>query len=140
MAKPGLLKLLAVIFYDSILLLAVLFAATYLVLPLNHGEAFSNRPIAYPLYLLSVCFAFYGWFWTHGGQTLGMRTWKLKLLSDRGLKAITWKQALIRFVFAMISWLCFGLGFIWIALDKNHRSWHDIVSKSGLYSSMPPES
>lgn len=134
MAKPGLIKYLAVIFYDSILLLAVLFAATALALPFNQGEAFSKQQIVYPLYLLTVSFIFYGWFWTHGGQTVGMKAWKLRLQSDNGMQVITWKQALIRFFFAMISWLCFGLGFIWIALDKNRRSWHDIVSQSGLYS------
>ena len=132
MAKPGLLKLFAAIFYDLILLVAVLFLATFLALPFNSGEAFGKQQIIYPLYLLAVTVLFYGWSWTHGGQTLGLKTWKIRLRSDNR-QPISWQQALIRLVIAFFSWLCFGLGFIWILFDKNHRSWHDIASKSALY-------
>ena len=132
MAKPGLLKLFAAIFYDFTLLIAVLFLATFLALPFNHGEAVTERQFVYPVYLLAVTILFYGWFWTHGGQTLGLKTWNIRLRSDN-FQPVSWKQALIRFAVAIISWLCFGLGFIWILFDKKHRSWHDIASKSGLY-------
>lgn len=134
MIKPSFFKLLAVIVYDSLLLAAVLVVATFLALPLNHGEAFSKTQIVYPLYLLAVCFFFYGWFWTHGGQTLGSKTWKLRLVSNIDHKTISWKQAFVRFLAAIVSWLCFGLGFIWILVDSKRRSWHDIISKTTHYA------
>lgn len=114
-------------FYDALLLLAVLFFATAIALPLNSGQAFTSQHILYPLYLLSISFLFYGWFWTHGGQTLGLRSWKMQLVS-RSEKAISWKQAFMRFICAIISWLFLGAGFLWILFDKNKLAWHDYLS------------
>jgi uncharacterized RDD family membrane protein YckC len=129
---PGLLRHLAAIIYDLFLLLAVLFVATALILPLNGGAAFSAQQFIYPVYLLIISFLFYGWFWTHGGQTLGLRAWNLKVLTFNQ-KTLTWKQALLRFVSAIPSWLLFGLGFMWILIDKDHRSWHDNLSGTALF-------
>ena len=128
-SEPGFLRRLAAILYDLLLLIAVLFVATALLLPLNAGKAFTAQQFFFPLYLLLVSFFFYAWFWTHGGQTLGLRAWKIKVLTlDR--KPISWKQALLRFMVAILS--C-GLGFLWILVDKNKRSWHDHLSKTAVF-------
>lgn len=132
MSEPGFLRRLAAILYDLLLLIAVLFVATALLLPLNKGEAFTAQQFFYPLYLLVISFLFYAWFWTHGGQTLGLRAWKIKALTF-DLKPVSWKQALLRFTAAILSWGLFGLGFFWILIDKNHRSWHDNLSKTALF-------
>ncbi|MBF6648154.1 MULTISPECIES: RDD family protein [unclassified Methylobacter] len=129
---PGFLRRLAAIIYDLFLLLALLFFATALLLPLNAGEAFTSQQFFYPVYLLVISFFFYAWFWTHGGQTLGLRTWKLKVLTFNG-EPINWKQAFLRFLGAIISWAFFGLGFLWILIDKNRRGWHDYLSKTALF-------
>jgi uncharacterized RDD family membrane protein YckC len=131
-SKPGFFRYLGIIFYDALLLLAVLFFATLLILPFNAGIAFSGEQFLYPIYLFSVSFLFYGWFWTHGGQTLGLRAWKIKVLTNN-YELISWQQAFIRFIAALFSWSFLGLGFLWVLIDKNQRSWHDIVSKTGLF-------
>lgn len=128
----GFLRRLAAVFYDSILLIAVFFVATALLLPLNSGEAFTSSHYFYPIYLLVISFLFYGWFWTHGGQTLGLKAWRLKVLTLEQ-QPITWMQALIRFTVAILSWSVFGLGFLWILIDKNQRSWHDHLSKTAIF-------
>lgn len=129
---PGLLRRLAAILYDLLLLIALFFVATALLLPINDGEAFTSRQVFYPVYLLVISFFFYAWFWTHGGQTLGLRAWKIKVLTlDHA--PISWQQALLRFVTAIVSWAVFGLGFWWILFDKKQRSWHDILSKTALF-------
>jgi len=133
---PGLLRRLAAILYDLLLLIALLFIATALLLPINAGEAFTSRQIFYPFYLLVISFFFYAWFWTHGGQTLGLRAWKIKVLTfDHA--PISWQQALLRFIAAILSWFALGLGFWWILIDKNHRSWHDTLSKTALFFDEP---
>ncbi len=129
---PGFLRRLGAIIYDAILLIAVLFFATALLLPFNQGEAFTASQLFYPLYLFVISFIFYGWFWTHGGQTLGLRTWKLKLLTVNQ-QPISWSHALVRFLTAFVSWGFFGLGFFWILIDNNKRSWHDHLSKTTLF-------
>jgi len=123
---------IAAVLYDSLVLLAVLFFATAIVLPINSGEAFSSSQFLYPTYLFTVSFIFYGWFWTHGGQTLGLRSWKMTVLtSDQ--QPINWKQAFIRFSTAIISWLCLGLGFVWLIVDKEQLTWHDRLSGTSLF-------
>lgn len=133
----GLGKRLMAIIYDLFLLAALLFIAEILPVALNHGAAISreNGPMVFylfhPLYLLIVCFGFLGWFWTHGGQTLGLKTWKLKIVTLDG-GAVSWQQAGFRYVTALLSWLCGGLGFIWSLFDKEKRCWHDIASATKL--------
>ena len=98
----GLCRRLGAICYDALLLFAILCIATALVLPLNGGAAISHNPVFF-LYVYTVCLLFFGWFWTHGGQTLGMRTWKLRLQRHDGGN-ISWWQALVRFLLASL-WL-----------------------------------
>lgn len=130
MLTPSLLRRFAAIFYDLLLLLSVLFLSTALILPFNAGQAFSANWL-YSLYLLCVSFIFYGWFWTHGGQTLGLKAWKLQVLTTEK-KTISWRQAFLRFSGAIISWIVFGIGFAW-ALRDGKRCWHDVFSKTDIF-------
>ena len=123
--------------YDAVLLLAVLFFASALTLPFNSGQAITVDQSSISLYLfrfylLSVSFFFYGWFWTNGGQTLGLRSWKIKLCRLDG-GDVTWRLAALRFIAACLSWLCFGMGFFWCLFDKKHLCWHDYLSNTRLY-------
>lgn len=127
----GLLRRLGAIFYDSLLLVATWFILTLLVLPLTGGEAIPAGNIPYRLYLLMGALLFFGGFWTHGGQTLGMRVWRLKVQQPNG-QTITWPQALLRFGFALLSWIPLGAGFWWILIDKEGKSWHDRLSGTEL--------
>jgi uncharacterized RDD family membrane protein YckC len=132
-SRPGLLRRLAAQIYDLLLLIAVLFLATALLLLFTAGEAVTTQQtLIYRVYLTLISFFFYGWFWTHGGQTLGLRAWKIKVLTfDQ--KPISWTQALLRFAAAIVSWAFCGLGFLWILIDKNKRSWHDYLSKTAVF-------
>jgi len=125
---------MAAIFYDSLLLLAACFLATALALPLNHGEAFSSDQYAYPVYLLSVCFVYFGWFWSHGGQTPGMKAWKLQVVPEHypDHVGLGWKQASVRFLTALLSWGLFGLGFVLMLFDADNRALHDRMSGSRI--------
>jgi uncharacterized RDD family membrane protein YckC len=127
----GLIRRLAAIAYDTLLLVAVLFIATTLVLPLTGGEAMPRGNPYYSAYLFFVCFLFFGWFWTHGGQTLGMRAWKIRVQQTDG-DDITWLQALVRFLAAVVSWLALGMGFLWMLVDQDRMTWHDRFSDTVL--------
>ena len=136
MQVPGFFHHMAVIAYDAFLLLALLFLATAILLPFNDGEAFTSSQYLFSFYLLSVSFLFFGWFWTHGGQTLGMRAWKIKVLTlDK--KPVTWLMAYKRFSLSIFSWACFGLGFLWKWADKENYTWHDRLSKTALFFDRP---
>ncbi len=128
--RPGFFRYIGAIFYDAMLIIALFFLATALLLPFTNGEAI-QAPILFPLYLLSISFIFLAWFWTHGGQTLGMQAWNLHLISDTK-KKITWYQALTRFLTALISWLPLGLGIFWCLWQKEGKTWQDLNSKSTI--------
>jgi uncharacterized RDD family membrane protein YckC len=91
-----------------------------------------HHVLIYRLYLVVVSFFFYGWFWTHGGQTLGLRAWKLTVLTQ-DKKTLDWSQALVRFVTASVSLSFFGLGYLWVLIDKDRLSWHDHLSKTTVF-------
>lgn len=122
---------MAIMCYDGLVLLAVLFAATLIVLPLNSGQAFGPYNMLYSVYLLVVGFFYFGWFWTHGGQTLGMRAWGVRLVGDRG-DPVSWRESLVRYLAALLSLVPFGLGFFWSIVDGEKRAWHDHISGTQL--------
>jgi uncharacterized RDD family membrane protein YckC len=136
--KPSLFRYLGVMLYDTLLLLSILLLAGAVAVAfnaiVNNGEAIEAGNPFFSVYLLGVSFFFYGWFWTHGGQTLGMRSWKVYLISNSNTH-ITWKQAIIRFIAAIISWAPAGLGFWWLYLSKDKLSWPDSVSGTRLHYS-----
>ena len=123
--------------YDGLLLFAVLFAATLVLLPFTGGETVAPNNLLYKLYVLAVSFAYFGWFWTHGGQTLGMRTWGVRLIGEPQT-AITWRRCLTRFAAALLSWIPCGLGFLWAAFDRDKLAWHDRLSRTRLADERRP--
>lgn len=133
-SEPGpasLLRRLAALFYDSLLLLAIWFIAIAILLPFTGGDAIESNNALLSTYLLFISFFFYGWFWMHGGQTLGMRTWRLQLRNLRP-GPITWLQVLLRFMVALPAGLLSGLGYLWMLVDKQKLTWHDRYSETWI--------
>ncbi|ADE16073.1 RDD domain containing protein [Nitrosococcus halophilus Nc 4] len=130
-SPAGLFRRLGAIFYDSLLLVATWFLLTIFALPLTAGQAIPAGNAIYRFYLLLIAIAFFGGFWTHGGQTLGMRAWRIKVQQPNG-QTVTWRQALLRFGFAIVSWLPLGAGFWWALIDKEGKTWHDRFSETEL--------
>lgn len=132
MNKPcGLVRRLAAAFYDALLVIALLIFATALLLPITHGQAIEVANGYYRLYLLLIAFCYYAWCWTHGGQTVGMRAWRVRVCKPSG-ESIGLDQALIRFLAAPLSLAALGLGFAWSLFDRRGRTWHDLLSASIL--------
>ena len=130
----GLIRRMFAIFYDSFLLIAILFIVTGIANALNQGVAIEPSDTFYPLYVMIVfglSYLYFAWFWIHGGQSLGMKTWRIKLQSSDD-RVISWKIASIRFFSALLSWGGFGLGFLWAFIDKKNRCWHDMLSHTEL--------
>ncbi|MDE0097907.1 MAG: RDD family protein [Gammaproteobacteria bacterium] len=136
-AGVSLWRRLAAIFYDSLVLVCLVFIA-WLPVPLVPDDQWPQwLSRGWRLaYLGCVVYAFYGWFWVHGGQTLGMRAWRLRLVDAASRPdaylPVGWKQALLRLAVAWMSWAALGLGFLWSLWDPERRTWHDIASRSRL--------
>jgi uncharacterized RDD family membrane protein YckC len=130
--KPcGLLRRFAAISYDLLLLAALDFIATAILLIFTSGVAVDSSNTFFKLYLLLIAWLYFAWQWTHGGQTLGMRAWKIRLYTaDNG--PVSWPVATKRYLFALLSWLFAGAGFLWALFDRNKLTFHDRYSKSRL--------
>jgi len=138
-SAPGLFRRLAALFYDTMLVGGLLIAAivpVIVALGIIYGwdqvdTAGLRRNPFYIAYLLSVPLLFFVCFWKLAGQTLGMRTWRIRVVSDRGGE-ISWGSALLRYFTAILSWAVLGLGYWWILIDPEKRAWHDRLSGTRL--------
>lgn len=130
MRSPGLLRLLASLFYEALLVLALLFVATF-VFVLLFGEA-THAPLRYFLqvYLWAVAGAYFTWCWSRG-RTLAMQAWKLRLLDSAG-NLITPATATKRYVLASLGLFALGAGFWWALFDREHRYLHDRLLNTRL--------
>ncbi|NOT68608.1 MAG: RDD family protein [Methylophilaceae bacterium] len=110
--------------YDSLLLLAILFAATFVFLTL-FGNA-TAAPLRYflQIYLWLIAAVYFIWCWLHGGQTLAMRTWHIQL-SHRAGTQISSRQAIWRYLLASLGLGFFGAGFFWALFDRDNLFLHD---------------
>ncbi len=135
--NAGRLRQLAALLYDMLLVIALWLLATvpFMLIWGNTDRVWWLR-LLFQTYLLAIAFGFLGWFWVNGGQTLGMRAWRLALVAET--PPLNWRKAATRFLAALLSWACFGLGFLWIAFDREHRAWHDHLSGTRLVLTAKP--
>ncbi len=115
-SKPASLGLyLGSLLYDTMLVSAVLFAASLIyMIPIalnldidssqktNLSTTAFQSPI-YKSWIFMVWFGFFAWFWTRAGQTLGLRVWKLRIETYDGQLMSLW-QALFRFFSSLSPW------------------------------------
>ena len=132
-AEPAtLLRRLGAIIYDTVLAgFSVVIAAA---IPAYAFTAVTGAKVPDVIMILlyaALTYGFFGWFWTHGGQTLGMRAWKLRVVTNNG-QAINWSQAQSRFLWAIASWGALGVGFLIALFDPEKLTWHDRFSHTRL--------
>lgn len=132
-------RLLAMI-YDALPVLALwMLAGTVFTLVYTfsgHAQRENIAPFsAWQWLLWGVCWGITGCYatasWRRGGQTLGMRPWRLQLESRDGtplLRGQLWR----RYTVATLSMLLGGLGFWWALLDRQRLTWHDRASGTRL--------
>ena len=132
MQNTSLIRRLAAIMYDTLLILALLFLATTPFIAVRGGEAVeSGENFVYRVVVVLVIYVFFVGFWSYSGRTLGMQSWRLQLQDDHG-QVPSVARASLRFFAAIISLLPLGLGFLWQLWDPQHLTWHDRISKTRL--------
>lgn len=129
---------LAAALYDGMLLLALWMVAALIAVAIAGGEAAPVGSRLFQASLLLIGGLFNGWFWTHGGQTLGMRAWRLQLRRRDG-GALHWFDAALRYVIAVPAWLLGGIGVWWSLLPPQHQSWQDLASGTETILLPPPK-
>ena len=122
---------LAAIAYDCCLLFSVLFFATLAALTASGGGAFAAGNPLYSAYLALISWFYFVWQWKIGRQTLGMRAWRIYLVTPDGAPP-GWKNLSARFFLAGVSWCVLGAGFLWGLFDKERLTFHDRCSGTML--------
>ena len=127
----GLIRRLLALVYDSLLLLGVTFAYGVLIWIIRRIAGDDTlQPMgvsAALLGLLGLWLTLAGYYvlcWSKRGQTLGMKSWRLRVETFGGRHPSTaqcWQRCLLAPVSAAIG----GLGYIWCWFDKAHGCWHD---------------
>lgn len=135
MQNTGLIRRLAAIIYDALLLLAFLIIVALVFNATQGGQNIYTGSrglvLAYELVRVSVIYLFFVGYWSTRGRTLGMQSWGLQLL-NRQDQVPTVSESTIRFGVAILSWACLGLGFLWQLWDPQKLTWHDRASGTRL--------
>jgi uncharacterized RDD family membrane protein YckC len=126
----------AALIYDSLLLAALLMVFTGAALFCTHGRALLYENVGPWVYLyraglVAVIGAYYLINWMRSGQTLGMRAWHLRVVSDLG-RRVTLKAALLRCVCGILAWTPAAAGVLWLYLDPDHLAIHDRLSRTRM--------
>jgi uncharacterized RDD family membrane protein YckC len=80
-----------------------------------------------PSLLLSVLYFGLLWSSVGGGQTLGMRLFRLRVVGTEG-RLIGLGASLLRWVMLIVSFFVCFIGVIWVAIDAQKQGWHDKVA------------
>ena len=121
---------IASMFYDSVLIVALLIVMSLPLISFNIQENIILKTTV-QVYSYLIIQYFFVWFWVNSSGTLGMKSWKIKIVDINGNK-ITYRKAILRFNIAIISILIFGIGFILSIFRKDRKCLHDIISKTIL--------
>lgn len=133
---------IAAMLYDSLLIFAIWIMVGFVVLSafgleqartVDGATVVLDPHVRYTLFtaMLVSAWLFFAFFWTHSGQTLGMQAWRVRVVDHAG-GTISWQQSLQRFAVAIPSLLLAGIGYWWTLLDRERRSWPDLVSHSRI--------
>ncbi|TDR41758.1 putative RDD family membrane protein YckC [Tahibacter aquaticus] len=117
---------IAAMLYDLFPVLALLLATGAGAMALTLGQL-DYHSWWYRLLLLFVLVAYYVVSWRFGGQTIGMRAWRLQVV-DNTQRPPGWSACLLRFFVALLSLAVGGLGFFWCLFERDRRGWHDLAS------------
>jgi len=124
---PGILRRLAAMVYEALLLFALAFFAAALFFFASGARDATSGVLRLELQLfIAVVFAAYFLYcWLRGGQTLAMKAWGIRLAQ------VTPARAVLRFVLAAIL-LPSTISFIWVFFDRDRQFLHDRLAGTRL--------
>ena len=151
---------LAAVLYDGLLIIAInaILAAILIGIATPAEVAAKHQAVVLPDWfrhfilfpaMVLMTWVFYGYFWRKTGQTLGMQTWRLKVVKPNG-QLLSWSDAFGRCAAAMILPTICGLAanvlynnggtfalslvfgfvgnYLWAWINGRGLAWHDQLS------------
>jgi uncharacterized RDD family membrane protein YckC len=137
-AIPSIKRRLICMAYESLLLFGVAFFAGLLFLGAAGTSLNGWLRHVFQVYLFLVIGIYLVGSWHHRGQTLAMKTWKLRLVGAEGAR-ITLRQGMLRYVCAWPCLVLGGIGIIYAPFDRERRFLHDRLAGTKLVMSNAPK-
>lgn len=160
MVTPGLARRLACFVYEGVLLFGVVMIAGYLYSSLTQQRHALEGRHGLQAFMLVVLAIYFVWFWSHGGQTVAMKAWHIRLVGVGG-RPVSQARALLRYVLSWIWFLpalgmarvaglhgggeLFGIAAVGVLayaalawLHPQRQFWHDAVCGTRLIDWRPP--
>lgn len=159
-ATPSVLRRMAAMLYEGLVLFGVTMAAGYLYSPLTQQRHALQGLHGLQAFLFVVLGLYFVWFWSHGGQTVAMKAWQVRVVDSHG-QPLGQVRALLRY---LASWLWFapalvavyvapvhhpavicGALLLWMLtyaassrLQRDRQFWHDVLCKTRLVRVQAP--
>lgn len=157
---PSLRRRLACFLYEGVLLFGVVMIAGYLFSSLTQQRHALQGRHELQAFMFVVLAIYFTWFWSHGGQTLAMKTWHLRLVAADG-GPVSQLRALLRFLATWV-WFLPALAAIWLfdvrgggpitgvllgwvlfyggssLLRRDRQFWHDVACGTRVVTRLPP--
>ena len=132
--SAGFGRRLAALLYDALLMTALLVIFTTAAVMLFARTAITPETAGpwayvYRACLLLILAGYYLLNWTRSGQTLGMRAWRLRAVTELGTR-MGWKPAALRLPLSLLAWMPLGLGVLWLYFDSEHAALQDRLSRT----------
>lgn len=125
------------LFYEAVLLLAIVFVSSYLFISLARDAQTGWPRLVFQVYLLAVCGAYFMFCWMRSGQTLPMKTWRLRLVMPSG-NPVSAAAALKRYLVAVPAMLA-GIGVLWAFFDRERQFLQDRIAGTRIVRVSVPE-
>lgn len=122
--SPGIRRRLVCMLYEGLVVFSILLIGFLMPQVVLSGFGWTVSPRALWLHILVLLLIYFVWCWLNGGQTLPMKTWKLRIINADGLP-LRPMQAVLRYLVAWPSILLFGIGIFWVMFDKDQQFLHD---------------
>lgn len=131
MQTPGLGRRLGSILYESLSVIALWMLASAIVTTFHENATQGLARALLQETAMLIIAAYFLWCWTHGGQTLAMKTWKIRVVTESGHPLSPW-VALRRFLLASLLLLLGGVGLWWMLIDRDRQFLHDRLGSTRL--------
>jgi uncharacterized RDD family membrane protein YckC len=113
---PGLWRRLACFVYEGVLLFGVLMISGYLFSSLTQQRHALQGRAGLQAFLFVVLGIYFVYFWSHGGQTVAMKAWNIRVVDARGAP-VSQPRALARY---LLAWLWFLPALVTLRLADLH--------------------
>ena len=128
---PPIARRLASAVYELLLVVALMFIATFPFLAFVGDSTHGWRRHLLQVWIVFVVGAYFTWFWTRGGQTLPMKTWHIRVVRHDG-GTVSTARAIHRYLLALLGTAALGAGFLWALIDRDRQFLHDRLAGTAL--------